>query len=223
MSPAAFLARPRDLVQNAHVFGLPERRRRQAAARSSSIDSNTATRARSRSSLLGEAAGQHGDRLDAGVRAPPRSPRSCRRPSPPGRRRLARARRRTRSGAGLVCSTSPASSRRRPARARRAGRGSARPRRAWPSWRRTTRGRRRLRSSISSRAPSQRLDLVDQRHVERLLGRADVVALRAPRPRRRSSAATSWSPPMPMWRWMRQIGTRWPCWRNARYHAIACW
>ena len=49
-----------------------------------------------------------------------------------------------------------------------------------------------------------------------------------PRPARRRTPretreATSWSPPIPMWRWMRQIGSTTPCWRNARYHAIACW
>src|SRR5262245_21525001 len=37
------------------------------------------------------------------------------------------------------------------------------------------------------------------------------------------SAAISWSPPMPMWRWMRQIGSTISCWRKARYQATAWW
>ena len=36
-----------------------------------------------------------------------------------------------------------------------------------------------------------------------------------------ATAATSWSPPMPMWRWMRHIGMVRPCSRNARYQAMA--
>jgi hypothetical protein len=37
------------------------------------------------------------------------------------------------------------------------------------------------------------------------------------------TAATSWSPPMPMCRWMRQIGTVTWCCLKARYQAMAWW
>ncbi len=53
-------------------------------------------------------------------------------------------------------------------------------------------------------------------------------AARMSSPQRRSTsspatAATSWSPPIPMWRWIRVIGSTTPCWRNAMYQDIACW
>jgi hypothetical protein len=35
-----------------------------------------------------------------------------------------------------------------------------------------------------------------------------------------SSAAIIWSPPMPIARWMRHIGSVWSCARIARYQAI---
>ena len=60
---------------------------------------------------------------------------------------------------------------------RRADRGSGRSRPAWPSSPAPRRGRSSLRSTISSRRAVKRFDLLDQRHVESLLGGADVVAL----------------------------------------------
>ena len=52
----------------------------------------------------------------------------------------------------------------------------------------------------------ERLDLLDHREVERLLGGADVLAellVACSSPMR---CSTSWSPPIPIARWIRQIG-----------------
>ena len=36
-------------------------------------------------------------------------------------------------------------------------------------------------------------------------------------------AGTSWSPPIPIERWIFQMGSTTPCWRNAQNHASAWW
>ena len=91
-------------------------------------------------------------------------------------------------------------------RARRAGRGSGRPRAASRSSRARPRARARAATSIRRRAAGEGPHLADQLHVAVLLGVADRSPSRSSTSSPQSEP-TSWSPPMPMCRWIRQSGS----------------
>ena len=111
---------------------------------------------------------------------------------------------------------------RRRARGRRAGPGSARPPRPGPS----SPAPRCPRAASAPRSARARPPAVAPRRSARRRAppRTRGWSRRADRSRSSPpSAATSWSPPIPMWRWIRHSGRVTSCARNARYHAIAWW
>ena len=126
---------------------------------------------------LGEAAGQHRDRRDAGAFSAACTSHGVSPTITASSVPSLLQRRADEVGLGLRAPRRrPTSSSRRRARARRAGRGSGRPPAASPSWRGRPVRPRSFRSSISSRAPSSSRRRLDSREVERALGGADVVA-----------------------------------------------
>ncbi len=72
-----------------------------------------------------------------------------------------------------------------------------------------------------ARAP-QWLHLLDRAQVERGFGRADRIAV-ARVDLLAEERGDQLVPPMPMWRWIVQMGTTCPCWRIARNQATAWW
>ena len=178
-SPAAFLTRPVILSVMLMASGATRVASRQAAPRSSSIDSKTCRAPASRSSSSEKPPVSTAIVSTPGAPWPPRSPRSSRRPSPLApRRRPSRARAWTRSGSGLVASTSAEVVHASASVARveqvevvvdLVGLGRARPARPCSPRRAGPRAARaRPRSGSTS---------LDHRQVKRLLGGADVVAL----------------------------------------------